>query len=180
MAAPALGIAGGVVSALGNYFDILQIQAQTAARVQADQYNAKIANDQANVAMANATSKSNLMAIHNRATMGTMRAAAIESGQTLQGSLGEVMDESAFNMEMDRLNTVYGGELEAYSYKSKAAMDTWDAQIAKAYEPTEVTNTVLKGVGSMIGAGSNAYGATQRWDRRYNPDDTENSFFGGY
>ncbi len=114
----------------------------------ADDANAKIADQNAQIAQDQAAQKAAALKRDAYRLRGAQSAAAGASGVT-QDSIGDVVADSAQEAELDALNALYGGKMQARAYKQDAA----------AYR-ARASDAVSSGI---FGAGSEALSGWQKW-----------------
>jgi hypothetical protein len=118
MAAAAAMVGGGVISAYG------QLQQGHAARA-AGEFNAKIAEQNAQLARQQAAEEERRFKSVFRRQMGDNRASIAKSGIQLDGSALDVLEDSSAQAQMDAANIKYNGELQAYKFEQEAAMQRY-------------------------------------------------------
>lgn len=89
----------------------------------AGDYNAQVAENNAVYSRQQATEEERRSRSLARKAIGEMRAGYGASGITLQGSAMDVLEESAFNAELDALTIRAGGEAKAAAYRNEARME---------------------------------------------------------
>jgi hypothetical protein len=129
-AAPYIAAAGSV------YQNVQQSQAET--------YNAKVSQNEANLSVNQANAQEGLVRKASRQEMGKQIAAFGASGVGYGGSTATALDQSAVNSELDALDTRYKGSITAYGYKTQSGIDKG---LANEYGVTAGA-ALLKGIGS--------------------------------
>lgn len=141
----ALLIGGTLVSAMGA------IQQGNAAAAAAD-YNARLAEQNATIATQQAAEKERQQRILARKQIGSARAAYGASGVTMEGSPLDVLEESAYNSELDALTLRYGGQIESMGLRNQAALERMQGKSAK-------TAGYMNAGSSLLLGGAKAYGS---------------------
>lgn len=101
------------------------------AQAKAADYNAGVAENNANLSTAEAAENERKQRIIGRKALGNMRANYGASGVTMEGSPLQAMEESAANSELDSLNIRHEGESKAWAYRQDAAMSRFQAGQAR-------------------------------------------------
>lgn len=145
-ALPFLQIAGAVISAIGA------LQQGQAAKAASD-YNAQIAQQNAQIARQNAADQARQVDRENYLRLGAIKAAAGASGgDTGQGSVLDVLADTAAQGELEKQQTLYRGELAARGYANTATLDTFSGETAR-------TGSYFKAGSELLGGGVKAYGS---------------------
>jgi hypothetical protein len=143
-AAAAMQAAGGMVKAGG---DIYQGNAAGAA---AD-YNAQMADQNAVLARQQAAEEARRASIVAAKHIGQISADAGASGVAHEGSVLDVLRESAANAELNRRTILSQGDYKAYGFESNARLDRFHGHVARV-------SGYLNAAGDLLGAGGKAYG----------------------
>lgn len=122
------------------------------AEASAAKYNAKVADQNANIARQQAAADEDRQRRIAAKTMGGIRANYGASGVTLEGSPLDVIEESAANAKLDELNIRYNGELQAMGFQNTANLDRSRAANAK-------TSGYLTAGSALLVGGSKSYNA---------------------
>jgi hypothetical protein len=138
----AAAIAGGAMSALSA----LQ---QGRAGAMAGEYNARVAEQNAVLAIEQGIEEEKLLRASARRTISSARAGFGASNIAIEGSALDFLQESASNAEQDALNIKYQSELKAYSYRTQAAMERFSGENAR-------TASYMGAAGSLLSAGASA------------------------
>lgn len=136
-------------SALSSAFSSVGSLVGGFQQASADKENAKIADQNAQIAMDQAEQKAAAVRRDAVRLRGAQSAAAGASGITQDGSVQDVMADSATEAELDALNAIYEGKLAARGYKSQS----------RAYR-TSAKNAVSSG---LVGAGAYALSGYGKW-----------------
>ncbi len=126
---------------------------QGVAANQAAQFNAKIAERNARLARANAQAEASIVKTQTDRKAGAARAAYGASGVTLEGSPLEVVSQIVADGELDRLTTLYQGNLEAAGFQTTA-------QVERASGRAALRAGVVNGASSFLLGGAYAYGGS--------------------
>lgn len=110
-----LGIAGGVISAIGS------IQAAMATKATAD-YNEKVANRNHKAALDQTYSAIEDQQIKNRQMLGSIRSAYAANGFTMSGSPLDVIADTTVEQSFDIAKIKYQGKMKAEGYSEEAAL----------------------------------------------------------
>jgi hypothetical protein len=89
--------------------------------------------------------------IGEESMLSTQRAMYAKAGVTESGSPLDVMLQSASNAEMTKSIANYNSAIKELQYKSKASQDKYYGQQAQEASQFQMANTLLSGVGSIIG-----------------------------
>jgi hypothetical protein len=135
--APALSLVSGAVSAIGA---ISAGNAQAAAA----NYNAQVQEQQARVAMDQASAQAAQEARKTRQIVAAAEAGAADSGLTLTGTTGAVINQARDTGNMNVLLAMYDGSLKATGYRNNANLERANARASR--------------VASYFGAGTSLLG----------------------
>lgn len=97
-------------------------------QAQAQDYNAKVAQNEANLSIDQANAQEGQVRRMSREQMGRQAAAFAASGVGYGGSTENALDQSAVNSELDALNTRYKGSITGYGYGVQSGIDKADSQ----------------------------------------------------
>ena len=125
--------AASVASTAATVGTIVSVAGSVAGGVQGyqmAQYNAKVAQRQAQAAKMQAQFEEDRLRDKAARTMGSARAAYGKSGVLMEGSPLDVMAQSATDAEMDALALRWGGNLRANNYRAQARMDESEGNAA--------------------------------------------------
>jgi hypothetical protein len=137
-------------------------QGQAAAKsaksqAQAADYNAKLAEGQAETARRISTQE---QLAHSRRTnqiQGMQRAAVAQSGTGFEGSNDDILDQSATLAELEGLNIAYNGNLRAQGFTSQSALDTYQAGVSRSNASSAQTAGYLNAASAVIGGIGRTY-----------------------
>jgi hypothetical protein len=148
-ALPFLAIAGTVMSAVGA------IQQGNAAKKAAD-YNAAIADRNATIATQQAAADANTSRSVNARRLGAMRAKYGSSGVQAEGSVLDVMADSAAQAELEALNITYKGDLAAQGYGETATLNRMQGKNARTSGYLNAGSALLLGGAKASGGSTNS------------------------
>lgn len=120
--APVLWV-GAVIAAYGQVQKAQQAKAMAQYNQKMQERNAQISRDQTALAMTQQNQRA-------RRVQGSIQASYGASGVQLNGTLLDVMSDSAANAEMDALTLKYHGQLRAQGYQSAADIYGWQGSQA--------------------------------------------------
>ncbi len=167
----ATSIIGSGVSAIGALQGSRAQAAQGAYQAQVSANNAKIAQQNAALAIQTGEAKGEATSLKNRETMGTIRANQAASGVDVD--TGSPVDVRTTQRELGNLATqtdIYNSQLQAYGYRSQQTNFQAQSQLYAYEAPQALT-------GAEIGAAGTALGSASKW---FGPSTfSANSFFGG-
>lgn len=135
-------VGAAVVSAVATVY-------ATQKQAQAQEFNAKIADQNAEVARSQGNEREEQMRRHARAVIGTQLAATAESGTQLNGTNLDMVKGSIYNEELDANNIRYDTETRATGLNTQAMLDRSQASDTR-------TGGYLSAAGKLIG-GSSSY-----------------------
>lgn len=145
-AIPFIMIASAVVSAYGA------IQQGKAAQAAGD-YNATINAQNAEIARADARAQAEQVKRENYLRLGSIRAAQGKSGGAAnEGSVLDVLGDTAAQGELERQNVIYEGEQRARGYLNTGALEQYKGDTAR-------TGSYYKAGSELLSGGAAAYGA---------------------
>lgn len=115
-------------------------QAQRAA-----EFNAATMEAEARIARQQGAAREEAQRRRAREFLGTQRAAAGQAGVGLGGSIGDVLEQSATEAELDALNIRYESNLQALGMENQAAITRWQGKEAKRAARARAVATVISG-----------------------------------
>ncbi|MGB8276097.1 MAG: hypothetical protein WCF16_12610 [Alphaproteobacteria bacterium] len=128
LATPILGgftTVGTALSAVGFGLSALSSIQQGQAAASASEYNARVAQQNAELARRKAVADEQLARQRAIRILGQGRADVAKSGITLSGSALDVLSDSAANSELDALSIRYGGVIRQADATAQAALDRY-------------------------------------------------------
>lgn len=144
----------GVISAIGTAVSVVSAIGGAMTQRDSAKYNAKVAENNAIASRQQAAANAEAQQRDARMRIGQMEANYAASGVSLEGSPLEILEQSARNSEMDRLNILYGGELRAGNYGA-------EAQLNKSRASSAMTSGFIR-AGSELMSGAARYGQLTR------------------
>jgi hypothetical protein len=144
-AVPFLMIAGTAASALGA---IHTAQANKASA----KYNEQLALQNETASRQGAAVEEQRLRMQQRKQLGQMRANYGASGVTVDGSIEDVLADSATNAEWDALLVRHGGETQARGYRNEASLYGAQAKNASAAGYLAAAGALGQGAGQAYGA----------------------------
>lgn len=165
--------ARGYIQQAGVYQQLGIIQ-QGQAQAASAEYNAKVALENADIALAQGRYSADLQQRDAQRAYGSVQAAYGASGVTSDsGSVVDVLMESTMNATRDNLALIHNSELEARSYRGQASMYQQEAANARTSmilgvmaAQNNAAGGLNSNMGSMFGtlgnAATNAYSAFRR------------------
>lgn len=142
--AAAAAVAGQAIGAAGN---IRQGNAAEAA----GEYNAQIAEQNAQATRATAAEEERRLRVSSRKQIGQARANYGASGVQLEGSPLDVLEESAANSELDALTVRHQGEQQARSLEQYATLERFKGKNAQIAGYLGAAGNVASAAGSVGG-----------------------------
>lgn len=140
-------MAAGVQGA-GTALSVVGAIQQGQSEKYAADYNASLAEDEANQTLVKAAEDERRLRIAQRKQLGDMRASYGASGVQLEGSALDVVQESAASAELDALTVRHQGTARATQLRNEARMSRYQGE-------TATSRALLTGLGAgMSGAGS--------------------------
>lgn len=138
-ALPFFQIAGAVVSAVGA---LRQGQASASAA----EYNAQINQQNAQIARDNAAMQARQQDRENYLRLGAIRAAQGKSGGAAgEGSVLDVLADTAAQGELQKQDIIYQGELRARGFQNTANLDEYSASTARSGSYLRAGSELLSG-----------------------------------
>jgi hypothetical protein len=158
-------LAAGVIGAIGSLARSNQAAAQYDAYAQANDYNAAVLRQRADTAHSLSTTKESAFRRSSDIALGKQRAAIAQSGTGEEGSNADVEAQSQVMRELDSLNIMYEGDLEAWGLDTQAniedyqaSVNRWSARTVRKQRWMGVAGSLLSGAGGAM-AGYGGYSA---------------------
>lgn len=129
MALEAAMAAAAVAGAYSAYSSNENAKQQANSQKQMAEYNQKVAQSNAELAIQQGGQQEEAQRREARQALGQQRAALAESGIGLDGTGGDLYQQSAADAELDALNIRYNADLQAASFKNNASLDGYQAQV---------------------------------------------------
>ncbi len=153
----ATSIIGSGVSAIGALQGSRAQAAQGAYQAQVSANNAKIAQQNAALAIQTGEAKGEATSLKNRETMGTIRANQAASGVDVD--MGSPVDVRTTQRELGNLATqtdIYNSQLQAYGYRTQGTSYLAEAGLQKAQAESAAAAGPLAATGSLLGGAGSA------------------------
>lgn len=141
---------------ISTAFSVIGAISGARAESNAAKFNAAQAERNAQVARSNAAADAQAQSRDARRRIGAARAAYGAAGVSLEGSPLDVLEQSAAEAEMDKMNILYKGELQAMGYEDTAALNRSRAKDA------QTAGIFGAGKAVLTGAQSGAFGKSLR------------------
>lgn len=155
---------GSTIAAVGTAISAVSaISGGMAARDSA-KYNAQVAENNAIASRQQAAANAEQQQRQARLQIGQMEANYSASGVSLEGSPLEILEQSARNSEMDRLNIIYGGELRASGYGNEASLNRSRASNAMTTGYLKAGSALMSGAARTGQLTREPMGATSGYD----------------
>jgi hypothetical protein len=122
----------------------------------AHDYNAKIAEQNAQTSWNLASAQEALQRQRARGVLGEQAAQIAESGVTYSGSALAVAKQSAANAELDSLMIQYQGDLKARGYQAQATSEQYAGDVSRANARAARTAGWLNAGGSVLSGYANS------------------------
>lgn len=157
-------IISGVVSAIGSIAGGNAAAATSERNAQMADYNARVANMQADSALQAANANEEAKRRENAANRGAQNAALAENGMLGTETGYDLTTQSALNTELDALNIRYQGQVTANNYRNQSQLDTYDAANSRANASAQRTAGYMGAAGSVL-SGVGGYYTNQNLKR---------------
>lgn len=155
-----------ITTAITTAVSIAGQMQQAKAQSSAANYNQKVAQRNAKIALQQGDADAEAQRRKNLITLGAMRAAYGASGVTAEGSPLDVLETSATNMELDRQSILTKARLRAMGYEEDSTLSGMSSSAARSSGLTGTVGLLIAGAGqaysqyqdySAAGAGSTPY-----------------------
>ena len=142
--------AGQIISGFGAYENNEQ-------KANAEEYNAKIAGQNADIVGAETASNAQQLAYKQALSAGEQRAAMGESGTGgMTGSNLRFAQQSEMQNQMNLLNQQYAGTVKRYSLLDQQTLDNYSAKVDRSNATTDLFNTGISATSTLL-RGANSY-----------------------
>lgn len=141
---PMIVLAAGTALKTVGQLQAADAQSQTA------RYNAKMANQQAEVERQQTLAREEAQRRQAAQVLGQQRAAFAQSGGGMGGSAADVMQQSSAMAELDALTIRYEGDLRARGLDAQAEQERFAARTARKQGYFQAAGTILGGVGDYM------------------------------
>lgn len=122
------------------------------ASASASEFNAQVADNNAVIAEQNAAAEARRQRRAAGRQAARSRAQIGAAGVALEGSPLDVLEDQAMEAELDALNSLYGGRLQATNYRSQAQLDRASARSARTQGFISAGTSLLNGAARFEGA----------------------------
>lgn len=153
-AEPVTAFIGAFGSYIGMAVSAISVISSAQQQKKASEYNSAMATQQAAAANQVAAANAERQQRTARAQIGGMEAQYAASGISMEGSPIEILEQSAREAELDRMNIIYGGQAQAAGYQRTAALESAKASNAMASGYLKAGSSILGGLSSS----STSYG----------------------
>lgn len=135
-----------VLAAVSTAVTVVAAVQQGKAAQRAADFNAKVAQDNAMLARQQAQSKARQQDRVNRLRLGAIRAAHGASGGAAgEGSVLDVLGDTAMQGELEKQNILYAGRVQAAGYRNEASLSTAEGKSARAASTLKAGSALLSG-----------------------------------
>lgn len=158
--ASGLSLAGGALNALSIVESSRNKSDQYWAYMQANQYNAAVLRQRAELSGASSNEQEEQQRRMSRVALGEQRAQAAQSGTGFTGSNQDVTHQNMVMAELDALNIRYEGQLYKADLLTQAKQQDDQATLNMNNSKSATKQGFLGGVGALLGGGSSGgYGS---------------------
>lgn len=144
----ALAIIGAVASLASGVVGAIGAVQSANANAQAAEYDAAVKERNRKTVINQAEAEIGDKRRENRRQLAAVRAAYGSSGLTMEGSPLDVLEDSAFEQELDVERTRYGAELKSQGLSEDAVLSRMKAQSYRKSAPISAAASILGGVSS--------------------------------
>lgn len=152
-----LTVASTAFSVLGAIQQGNAQEAQYKAQAQAQDYNAKISENQALAANQQTAAREDAERRQRRIQLGNASASIAQSGLTDTGSVLDMFDQTAINSELDILNDRYEGQMAARGFNEQVTLDRYGASVSRSNARAASSAKWLNAGSALISGASSGY-----------------------
>lgn len=152
-----LSIASTAVSAMGAMQQADSQAASYQAQAQANDYNAIINKQNAEVASTQANAKEEAQRRHFRALQGQAVAGVAQSGTGFGGSNADVLEQNEINNELDALTIRYEGDMQARGLLAQSELDKYQANVSRQNASSAKSAGMMNAGAAILGGATNYY-----------------------
>ena len=163
MSLQAIAFAG---QATGAVIQAVAVIREGQAAAAAGEFNAQISEENARLINEKTTEELRRHRIVSRKLLGTTRARIGASGVAFQGSVIDVLEETAANAELDALTIRHGGQVQELSFLNTATIERFKGEQAKKGSKLKATGIILSGLSGAAGDLPSGAGASAACSRR--------------
>lgn len=153
----AVTAASAAISGLGSIRNSQAQEAQMRAAAQANEYNAAVLRQRADIAASVYNQREEQRRRNNRIEAGRRAAAIAQTGLGFEGSNAAIDEQSAVFAELDALNTRYEGYLEGRGLLSQAAQEDYYASSSYANARSIRGARIINAASAALSSGFSAY-----------------------
>lgn len=146
-----------IIAASAGVAAIGAIQQGRAAKA-ASEFNAHVARENAAISREEAALFARQQDRETYLRMGAIRAAQGKSGGAMEGSVLDILGDTAAQSELEKQHILYQGELKARGFQNTATLDTFSGQQAQR-------SSRYRAGAELLGGAADAYGARARLSR---------------
>lgn len=150
-------------AAVAAYGAVTTAQTQSAnakAQAQAQEYNAAVAAQNAEIARRNAGAKEDAFRSESRQFLAKQRAAAVQTGfDSATGSMALLLEQSADFAEVDALMIRRSGEQEARGFSEQAILDGYGAGVSRSNASAARRAGYVSASSTLLSSASRGYGS---------------------
>jgi len=157
-AAAIAAIAAAVVGAYGVRQSGKAQEAQMQSQAQADEYNARVQEVNAQTVLQQAGAREDVQRRKNRQLVAAARAAGAEN-TGLTGTTVGVIEQTAAEAETDALSIRYGGLLESRGLMGDASLSRYQGKANRKAGLATGRNANLSSAASLLSSASSIYGS---------------------
>jgi len=152
---------GGLFKAQGSIYEGQAAQGTYLSKAQADEFNATVADNNAQVAneQSNAQQEAALRKFH--ATQGAAYAAVAQSGAGFDGSNADILQQNEVNSMLDQLAIRYEGARKATGLRDQAAQLRYSAKVNRKNADMALEAGKMGAVAALFDSGSQMYKMSQ-------------------
>lgn len=155
-AAPVAAFMAAYGSYIATAVSIIGTISSAQAQKDSANYNAQVAENNATAVRQQADARSQQQRVASQKAIGKMEAGFGASGVGMEGSPLEILQQSARDAEMDRLNIIYSGELQARGFENTAGLERSKGSAAMTTGVFKAGSSLLTGSAGSLGKTSSA------------------------
>lgn len=152
-----LTVASTAMSVVGAIQQGNAQEAQYKAQAQAQEYNAKVSENQAIAANQQTAAREDAERRQRRIQLGNARASISQSGLGDTGSILDMFDQTAIESELNVLNSRYEGNMQARGFTEQAALDRYGAASSRANAKAASQAKWLNAGSALLSGASSGY-----------------------
>lgn len=152
-----LTVASTAFSVMGAIQQGNAAEANAKAQEQAQNYNAKVSENQAIAVNQQTAAREDAERRQRRIQLGNARASISQSGLTDTGSILDMFDQSAIDSELNVLNSRYEGNLQAKGFQEQATLDRYGASVSRMNAKQASSAKWINAGSALISGASSGY-----------------------